>query len=93
MKKMMMVLASAMFVSSMAFAADAENKEDAKMNQHTNPITGTKTVKKTYKHKANDEKGQSADTTVTETTKTKKDGTVKKTVESDSDTTTKTEKH
>ncbi len=93
MKKMMMVFAGLMVVSSMAFAADAENKEDTKMNEHTNPITGTKTVKKTHKHMANDEKGQSAEMTVTETTKTKKDGTVKKTVEATSDTTSKTEKH
>jgi hypothetical protein len=93
MKKLLMVLAGIMFLGSVSMAADAENKTDEKVSEHTNPLTGTKKTKKTMKHKGHDMTGAKVDESVTETTTTKKDGTVKKDVKATSGTTDTSDKH
>ena len=88
--KAVMTLVAAMTLSSMVMAADAENKAQGTTDTSKNPITGTKTVTKKYKHKMKDGKGDSSEVAVKETTKTKTDGTVTKDTKIEAE---KTEKH
>ncbi len=85
MKKLLLTLVGFVFVGSMAMAADAENTETTKVDHSKNPITGTKTTKKKFKKKVKDEEGHSADMNVTETTKEKKDGSVKTSTDVDAE--------
>jgi len=75
MKKVMMMIVSAMFLGSMAMAADAANSDNATVDQSKNPITGTKTTTKKWKKKSKTANGDSAEVNAKETTKVKKDGT------------------
>lgn len=87
MKKQLAVLAIAAFVSPV-FAADAENKNETTVDHSKNPITGTETtkVKKTVAKKGPHGEKKSE---VVEKTKKYTDGTVEKSVETESDSSTK----
>lgn len=80
MKNVMLAFALAALVTPVAFANDAANENKTTVDHSDNPITGTHT--KTVKHKkAMKGRGGNAKMETTEKTKTYSDGTQKKTVE------------
>jgi hypothetical protein len=76
--KKLMILAPILMMSSLAFAADVENSNTTTVDHSKNPITGTKKTVRKHKMKAKDGAGNAADTTITETTKMKTDGSMEK---------------
>ena len=89
MKKLALVTMSAVFVGSMAFAADAEDKSSATVDHSKNPITGTETTKKVSKKKMKDGHGNEAAMKVTDKTKVHTDGKVEHTQETEKEATHK----
>lgn len=70
-----------------AFAVDNATKTEVTSDRSKNPITGTVTDTKKYKKHRHNAHGQKEDVDVTEKVKTKTDGTVEKTIDSDVSTT------
>lgn len=87
MKALTTLLAGLLMVASMAMAADAEKNATTTTDTSHNPVTGSTTVTKKMKKKHKDGKDE-AKSTVTEKTKTMKDGSVKKSTEVDATTST-----
>jgi hypothetical protein len=82
------LIVAGLMMSTMVYANDAENSESSTVDHSKNPITGTKTTKRTWKKKAKGEHGEGK-AEVTEKTSEKTDGTVEKKVETKSDTESK----
>ncbi len=75
MKAITTILAGLLLVGSMAFAVDAENSATKTTGTSKNPLTGSTTTTKKMKKKMKNGKDEK-NATVTEKTKTMKDGTV-----------------
>ncbi|RYZ66075.1 MAG: hypothetical protein EOP05_19665 [Proteobacteria bacterium] len=80
MKRSLAIALSALFVGSVGFAADAENKAETTTDVSKNPITGTVTTTKKTAAKKKGAHGKASMET-TEKTKVHKDGEVEKSVE------------
>ncbi len=78
--KKLALLVFGVVVAASVNAADQEDKNSATVDHSKNPITGTKTTTKEWKHKKKGAHGK-VDHTTTETTKEKTDGTVEKKTE------------
>ena len=81
MKKIMITLLG-LALASTVYAADSENSKSNTVDQSTNPINGTKTTKKKWNSKKKNANGKSESST-TETTKEKTDGSTDKKTETD----------
>ncbi len=81
MKRVMTLALGALFVGSMAMAADNEAKESQTTDTFKNPITGTQTVTNKYAKKMKTRNGENHQVDVVEKTKIKKNGKVEKEVE------------
>lgn len=82
MRKVLMLIISGLFALPV-FGSDTVNEQKSTSDTSTNPLTGTQTTTKKYKHKAKTASGAESTANVKETTKLKKDGTVQKSTETD----------
>ena len=74
MKKLALVTMSAMFVGSLAFAADTKNESSTTTDTSKNPITGTETTTKKVSKNVKNAAGGHDETTTKHKTKKHKDG-------------------
>ncbi len=80
MKRSLSIVLGALLISSVGFAADAENKAETTTDTSKNPITGTVTTTKKTKAKKKGAAG-AAEMETTEKTKVHKDGEVEHSVD------------
>ena len=76
MKNLLTLAAAALFVGSVSFAADVENKDNTTVDHSKNPITGTETTTTKTEEKVKDDHGNMKKMKTKKTVKNHKDGKV-----------------